>query len=335
MDRKDGEALRALREQRGWSQLELAQWLNAALDRKYDKAQCSRWERSAEAVPVKVAELVAHELLESQPRNAVIIACGNQKGGVAKTETATCLAYLLRERGARVLLVDCDSQGNASIHVGLTARRIDELEETRRTLYYAMVDDKTAFTDFILPTDEPRVDLVPAFMSLAEADFELASAKGLVTIKERLAEIRDQYDYVILDTAPNLGLVTIGAFEAADLLLVPVQTEAFALLGLKRLMQTVERLQHRKNRNLRVLGLLPTLFSARNSQDQASLEELQRNYGSRFPIFPPVPRATVYGQAAAAGVFTLSVGGKIPGRDAFEDVANAVRHAKETLHATA
>lgn len=335
MERKDGKALRELREQRGWSQFDLAQWLNATLERRYDKAQCSRWERGAESVPVKVAELVARELTSDRPRNAVIIACGNQKGGVAKTETATCLAYLLRERGAKVLLVDCDSQGNASIHIGLTARRIDELEETRRTLYYAMVDDERAFTDFILPTDEPRVDLVPAFMSLAEADFELASPKGLVTIKERLAEVRDRYDYVILDTAPNLGLVTIGAFEAADLLLVPVQTEAFALLGLKRLMQTVERLQNRKNRNLRVLGLLPTLFGARNSQDQASLEELQRNYGSRFRIFAPVPRATVYGQAAAAGIFTLSLGGRIPGRDAFEEVAAAVREAKEALHAIA
>jgi chromosome partitioning protein len=326
-----GESLKALREERGWSQTELALWLNEKLGRKYDRAQISRWEGSAERTPKTVADTVEEERSVERPRHASVIMCGNQKGGVAKTETALCLAYCLLGQGAKVLLVDCDSQGSATVHLGYSPQQIDDMEKAHRTLYYALADDRP-FTDYIIQTPEPRLDLVPAFVSLSDADVELALGK-LTTIRQRIAEVRNHYDYIVLDTAPNLGAVTVSALEASDLLLVPVQTEALALVGLRHVLRSLENLRRRRNPGLRMLGILPTLFSARLTQDQATLEDLRVGYGNRIRVFDPIPRATVYSQAAAAGVIALSAVRNVPGRTVFEEVAAAVRTAaKEKIH---
>src|SRR5688500_1935825 len=109
-----GESHKTLREERGWSQSEMALWLNEKLGRKYDRAQISRWEGSAERTPKTVADTVEEERCVDRQRHASVIMCGNQKGGVAKTETALCLAYCLLGQGAKVLLIDCDSQGSAT-----------------------------------------------------------------------------------------------------------------------------------------------------------------------------------------------------------------------------
>jgi len=199
------------------------------------------------------------------------------------------------------------------------------MEVERRTLYHALADDRP-FTDYVLQTSEPRLDLVPAFVSLSDADVELATGK-LTTLRQRIAEVRHLYDYIILDTAPNLGLVTVGALEASDLLLVPVQTESLALVGLRHVLRSLDGLRRRRNPHLEVLGILPTLFSARLTQDQATLADLRRDYGGRYRIYDPIPRATVYGQAAAAGVITLSAVKNVPGRAVFEQVAADVRAA--------
>ncbi|WP_372395383.1 AAA family ATPase [Azospirillum sp. HJ39] len=320
-----GESLKGLREERGWSQGELAAWLNEKLGRKYDRSQVSRWESAAERTPKTVAELVETERGSDRPRHATVVMAGNQKGGTAKTETSLCLAYCLLAQGARVLLVDCDSQGSATVHLGYSPTQIDRMEAERQTLYYALADDRP-FTDYILQTSEPRLDLVPAFVSLSDADVELATGK-LTTIRHRIGEVRHLYDYIVLDTAPNLGLVTVGALEAADLLLVPVQTESLALVGLRHVLRSLEGLRRRRNPHLEVIGILPTLFSARLTQDKATLEDLWRAYGERYRIYDPIPRATVYGQAAAAGVITLSAVKNVPGRAVFEQVAADVRAA--------
>ncbi|NUB08838.1 AAA family ATPase [Azospirillum sp. Vi22] len=326
-----GESLKGLREERGWSQTELAAWLNKSLGRKYDRAQISRWESGSERTPKAVVDAVETERRTDRPRHAIVVMCGSAKGGVSKTTSALCIAYCLLAQGSKVLLIDCDSQGSATVHLGYSPTQMDQMEVERRTLYYALADDRP-LADYIIQTPEPRLDLLPAFMSLADADVELALGK-LAPLRQRIGEVRNQYDFIVLDTAPNLGAVTVSALEASDLLLVPCQTEALALVGLRNVLHSLENLRRRRNPGLRMLGILPTLFSARLTQDQATLEDLRRGYGDRYRIFDPIPRATVFAQAAASGVIPLAAVKNIPGRAVFEEIAAAARAAAKEMKA--
>jgi chromosome partitioning protein len=322
----DGNTLRELRESKGFNQTDFARWLNEALARRYDKARVSRWESGAERIPQPVSEFIGGARRKREP---VAVAIANQKGGVGKTVAAVNLAFELARRGSRVLLIDADSQSNASIHVGCTESRIVELEGQGRTLYHVLLGDQT-LEAVALATTVDSLFLAPSSVTLADADVELMTEPGgQQVLREKVNAARGGFDFFVIDCTPNLGLVTINALAAADLVLLPVQTEAFAMLGVKRLAETVVKVQRRANPGLSVLGILPTMYSKRLSQDQDSLKDIQRRFGSTFQVYEPIPRSTIYSQAAAAGVITVQAQPDAPGALVWETIADdVIQHAE-------
>jgi cellulose biosynthesis protein BcsQ len=328
----NGERIKALRESKGLSQSEFALWLNERLGRSYDRQKISKWEVGAERIPQIVAgflEVAAIERPRLPPdalRKAVIIALANQKGGVAKTASSVNLAYVLAVTGNHVLLVDADPQGNATAHVGIGHAQIVELNAQERTLYHVLVG-KRSLQDVVVETYVSDLDLVPSSITLSNADGELMTREPTgapLVLREKLAAVRTAYDFIVIDCAPNLGMVTINALTAADLLLVPCQTEPHSILGLHHLNDTVSKVRARTNPGLRLLGVIPTMFNSRLSQDQASLEELQQMWGGTTRVYEPIPRTTVYAQAAAANQITLEADFSVPGRDTYFAIARDI-----------
>lgn len=340
--------MRALRERRGLTQPAMAAWINERTGRRYDKQRISRWETGGERIPRDVAGVLAIAAIErpptertstEPPRRALTVAIGLQKGGVGKTATSVNLAYVLARAGNRVLLVDADSQGNATAHVGIGHADIVALSKEGRTLYHALVRDR-ALAEVIRPTGVPGLDLVPSSIALAaaEADLYHDPSGATMILREKLAEVQAGYDVIVIDCAPNLGMVTINALTAADQVLIPCQTEPHAIFGLEHLYDTISRVQRRTNPRLAILGILPTMYNARLSQDRASLEDLHRLWGGAAEMFDPVPRATVYPQSAAASAITLVVAPDAPGLDSYIAIATRIMEAAgrtEGRHAAA
>ena len=320
-----GDELRALREKRGLTQLEFATWLNGLMGRRYDKQKISRWETERERVPRDVAGVLRIAALargeRSTPRSAITVAVALQKGGTAKTATSINLAYVLARAGNRVLLVDADSQGNATVHVGISQQDVVRLSREGRTHYHALTG-KSALADVILSTAVEGLDLVPASIALSAAEAELYhEPTGITVMAEMLSVVRAEYDFVIIDCAPALGMITSSALVAADYLLIPCQTEAHAILGLDQLSETIAKIRRRANPSLEILGIVPTMYSARQSQDRASLEDMKALWGRHLPMFEPIPRSTVYSQAAAANTITLAGDPGAPGMETFIAIA--------------
>lgn len=244
-----------------------------------------------------------------------VVAIANQKGGVAKTTTTLHLAAALAEAGQRVLMVDLDPQGGLTLSCGFQP---DELEPT---VYEALVKDADPLP--IVRTTAFGVDLLPANIDLALADIELVN---LVARERRfgrlLAPVRDRYDFVLVDCQPSLGLVTINAFAAADELLIPVACEFLSIRSLRALLKVVGKVRLRLNSQLRILGLLPTLFDIRTNHSRHILEELVREFAQEIRVFDtPVRRTIRFSEAAAAGrpIFEHAPGN--PGAEAYRQVA--------------
>ncbi len=313
----NGEELRAIRERRGEDQLSFATWLNGALGRRYDRSRISRWESGAERIPQQVAGFLsahgappaatsspspARPAAASRPpaarRRRAVLAVANQKGGVGKTTTAVNLSYALSTLGLSVLLIDSDPQGNATVHLGLDPGEI----ETSRKGLYSVLRGGAALDDILQPVCNGALMLAPSSIGLAAAETELvAEPDNSLVLKEKLGEVRGRYDVVVIDCPPNLGLLTINALAASDLVLIPVQTEVFAGLGVPLLLETIAKIRRRSNPSLNIFGILPTMFSSRLTQDQASLREIQAHYEGRTRVLSAVPRATLFAQASGAG----------------------------------
>jgi len=321
-----GEELRILREKRGRTQAEMAALINSLTGRKYDKAKLSKWEGDKERIPPDVAGLLLMASLEGEPanpsRSAVTVALALQKGGVAKTATSICLAYVLARAGRRVLLVDADSQGNATLHAGVPQNDVVRLTREGRTHYHALTG-KAAIADVILETSVPNLSLLPSSIALAVAERELQqdqiSPSGFM--REMLDPVRADFDFIIIDCAPALGMVTMNALTAADYVLIPCQTEAHAIIGLEHLYDTLTNVRRRANPRLEILGIVPTMYNSRLSQDRASLDDIHQLWGETMPIFDPVPRATIYSQAAAGNRVTLDADPGAPGVETYVTIA--------------
>jgi len=315
-----GEELQAIREARGATQQEFAAWLNQQLGRRYDRARISRWESGTERIPPRV-ELFIKTGSESAPkpapreRRAVTVAVANQKGGVGKTTTAVNLAYALARQGEKVLLIDADPQASATIYLGQDPR---SLEMRKATVYYALLKDQD-MRGIVLPG---VFDLVPSSITLAAADTELmAEPFASSVLREKIEDVRADYDYIVIDCPPNLSLLTVNALSAADRVLIPVKTEFLDIMGIPLLLDTVEKIRRRGNTRLTVLGILPTMFNSRYTQDNETLRELRDTLGDKTRIFAPINRSTGYGQSAAAGRPTLEVLPETPGVQGYVDLA--------------
>lgn len=201
-----------------------------------------------------------------------IIAIANQKGGVGKTTTSVNLAASLGVLEKKVLLIDVDPQANASSGLGID---VDAVEIGS----YQVLEHTESAKDAIVTSNAPNVDIIPAHIDLVAIEIELVDKdEREYMLKKALSEIKNDYDYVIMDCAPSLGLLTLNALTAADSVIIPIQCEYFALEGLGKLLNTIKSVQKIHNKNLDIEGLLLTMFDSRLRLSNQVVEEVQKHF---------------------------------------------------------
>jgi chromosome partitioning protein len=245
---------------------------------------------------------------------ANVIAFANQKGGVAKTTTTLNLGVALAEFGRRVLLVDLDPQGNLTMSQGMNPDAIE------RSMFDVLVH-RVPISDVIHTVE---VDIAVSSIDLAGAELSLSAMIGRERALEKaLVEVRDRYDYILLDTPPSLGLLTINAFVAADGVIVPVQCEYLSLRGLVQLENTLAMVRENLNPNVRVQGIVPTMFDGRTLHAREAIEILEEHFGDL--VFDTRIRKTVrYAEAPVKGSSVLRYDPSGPAAQAYRDLAKEV-----------
>lgn len=248
---------------------------------------------------------------------ARIIALANQKGGVGKTTTTINLGAALRERGRRVLLVDADPQASLSAALGVDPGALP------RSLFEVLTDG-LAVVEVIQAAGE--LTIVPATIDLAAAEVQLLNEVGRERVlADALAPVSADYDDILIDCPPTLGILTINALTAASHVLIPVECHFLAIRGLAQLMQSVEKIQRRTNPRLRLLGILPTMYDPRNVHDHDVLTTLETEFPGK--IFQPIRRSVRFAESALAGKPILSYEGSHPGAQAYRQLAEEVLRA--------
>lgn len=252
---------------------------------------------------------------------ARIISICNQKGGVGKTTTSINLAAYLAALGKYVLLVDLDSQANATVGLGVTVR------EEEGNIYHALINDQNA-AGFLKKTSIFGFDILPSAQSLAGATVELVSMQDRETrLKKVLDSLRMNYDYILIDCPPSLGLLTVNALAASERVLIPVQCEYYALEGLGQLLNTIELVRGGLNTDLQVLGVLLTMYDKRNQLSNQVLNEVVKNFPGR--VFEAVvPRTVSLAEAPSFGKTILQFDPGSKAAKAYKQLAEEIiKHA--------
>ena len=224
---------------------------------------------------------------------STILAVANQKGGVAKTTSVASLGAALAEQGTSVLLVDLDPQACLTFSLGI------DPEDLELSVHHVLTKGLDA-REVIVHTDD-GVDLLPATIELARAEAELLTRTGReYVLRSVLEELTDDYDWVLLDCPPSLGVLTVGALTAATGVLIPLQCETLSHRGVGQLLDTVHDVRRFTNRGLEVWGVLPTLYDGRTNHARAVLENISETYGLEV-VEPPIPKSIRFAEAPAAG----------------------------------
>lgn len=211
-----------------------------------------------------------------------IVSFSNQKGGVGKTTTCVNMAAYIAAEGKKVLLVDMDPQGNATTGLGFSKSSLEQ------SVYSVLIDDEKA-SDNILATEVENLEILPSSIELAGAEVELVYKKSRERVlKNALAEVRDRYDYIMIDCPPSLGLLTINALACADTVIIPIQSEYYALEGLSQLMNSISLVKQHLNAALEIDGVVLTMYDSRSLISKQIAEEIKKFFTKRlFEIVVP------------------------------------------------
>lgn len=242
-----------------------------------------------------------------------IISVANQKGGVGKTTTTVNLSTILAKKGKKVLLIDTDPQGNATSGLGVS-------KDVELSVYDILIGD-TEFDETLQETSIKNLKVCPSNISLAGAEVQLVSMMSREQrLKTKLDKIKDQYDYILIDCPPSLGLVTLNAFTASDSVLIPVQCEYFALEGLGQLLNTVNLVKKHLNKNLEIEGALLTMYDARTNLSNQVVKEVKKYFENKV-YKTVIPRNVRLSEAPSYGMPITIYDPRSKGAKAYEKFA--------------
>ncbi len=255
-----------------------------------------------------------------------VISIANQKGGVGKTTTAVNLAASLAERGKRVILLDIDPQSNATTSLGYARG------DYEYNIYHVLIGSKK-LSEVILDTEVENLSLAPSNIGLVGIEKEFYNPKKRnreLVLKEKIEEISDRYDYIIIDSPPALGPITINALSASDSVIIPIQCEFFALEGLAQLLNTVSLIKKTINPKLKIKGFLPTMYSKQNNLSKQVLADLTHHFKDK--LFHKkkgkecivIPRNVKVAESPSFGKPVIAYAAKSKGSHAYRDLAVAI-----------
>lgn len=246
-----------------------------------------------------------------------ILAVVNQKGGVGKTTTTVNLAAYLAERGKRVLIVDCDPQGNATSGLGF------DIHPPEKTTYDVLLND-TPLAEVVRPTGRKNLSICPANIELAGAMVELVNSISRENyLKNAMAAIAGEYDFIFIDCPPSLGLLTVNALTAATGVLVPIQSEYYALEGVTQLMETLKLVRRHLNPDLEIFGVVITMYDGRTQLSGQVAAEVQRVFGEKL-FRTMIPRTVRLSEAPSHGKPIGEYDGKSRGAQSYAALAREV-----------
>jgi chromosome partitioning protein len=265
-----------------------------------------------------------YRLIEVSPMRTRILAIANQKGGVGKTTTAVNLGTALAAVGERVLLIDLDPQGNASTGLGID-------RHVRASGAYNVLVDGVSLQTATLPSTIPNLFVVPSSVDLTGAELELVDLPNReYRLRDVITGIDGQYNYVLIDCPPALGLLTLNALCASDAVLVPLQCEFYALEGLSHLVRTVERVKRTFNAKLEIQGLVLTMFDKRNSLCDLVAKDVRQHFGDKV-YQTVIPRNVRISEAPSYGMPVILYDFRCAGAQAYIHLASEVIRREQAL----